>query len=150
MQYWFYHLEKTSTVAALVPLLERCLKNDWTCLIRAQNPETLVALDKELWTFQERLWLPHAIEGAEGVEPSEQPILLTTSLENNNFAQAVFLLEDAPLGDIDGIERAFYLIDGQDDEKVAAARKTYKAAKEAGFELSYWQQSEGGKWEMKG
>ena len=150
MQYWFYHLEKTSTVAALVPLLERCLKNDWTCLIRAQTPETLVALDKELWTFQERLWLPHAIEGAEGIEPSEQPILLTTSQENNNFAQAVFLLEDAPIGDIDGIERAFYLIDGQDDEKVAAARKTYKAAKEAGFELSYWQQSEGGKWEMKG
>ena len=148
MQYWFYHLEKTSTVAALVPLLERCLKNDWTCLIRAQNPETLVALDKELWTFQERLWLPHAIEGEEGVEPSEQPILLTTSQENNNFAQAVFLLEDAPIGDIDGIERAFYLIDGQDDEKVAAARKTYKAAKEAGFELSYWKQNAAGKWEQ--
>ena len=124
------------------------MKNDWTCLIRAQNPETLVALDKELWTFQERLWLPHAIEGAEGIEPSEQPILLTTSQENNNFAQAVFLLEDAPIGDIDGIERAFYLIDGQDDEKVAAARKTYKAAKEAGFELSYWKQNAAGKWEQ--
>ena len=94
MQYWFYHLENTSVVAALVPLLEKCLANDWNCLIRSKSPEILTQLDKELWTYQDRSWLPHAIEGADGVEPSDQPILLTISEENNNFSQAVFLLDE--------------------------------------------------------
>lgn len=149
MQYWFYHLERTSAVSALVPLLEKCLANDWACLIRAQNLETLKELDKSLWTFKENSWLPHAIEG-EGVEASEQPILLTVLPENNNFAQAVFLLEDAPLGNLEGVERAFYLIDGNDHNLVTKAREEFKRAKTEGFELSYWQQSESGKWEKKG
>lgn len=148
MQYWFYHLEQSSLEAALVPLLEKCLANDWACLIRAKNEETLISLDKSLWTFKENSWLPHAIE-KDDIEPTEQPILLTTSNENNNFAQALFLLEDADLGEIEGIERAFYLIDGNNNELVKAARIAYKNAKDNGFDLSYWQQDENGKWGKK-
>ncbi len=148
MQYWFYHLEQSSLEAALVPLLEKCLANDWACLIRAKNEETLISLDKSLWTFKENSWLPHAIE-KDDIEPTEQPILLTTSNENNNFAQALFLLEDADLGEIEGIERAFYLIDGNNNELVKAARIAYKNAKDNDFDLSYWQQDENGKWGKK-
>lgn len=148
MQYWFYHLERSSLEAALVPLLEKCLANDWPCLIRARSNETLELLDKSLWTFKENSWLPHAIE-KEGIEPTEQPILLTTSVENNNFAQAVFILEDAEIGDIEGIERAFYLIDGNNENMIKAARIAYKNAKDNGFDLSYWQQDENGKWGKK-
>lgn len=148
MQYWFYHLERSSIEAAIVPLLEKCLQNDWACLIRAQNASTLNDLDKKIWSFKPDSWLPHAIEG-EGVEASEQPILLTTSDENSNFSQAFFILENAPLGDIEGVERIFYLIDGNNEDLVKAARIEYKRAKEEGFELAYWQQNENGKWEKK-
>jgi DNA polymerase III subunit chi len=148
MQYWFYHLEKTTLEAAIAPLLEKCMQNDWACLVRAQNPQTLIELDKNLWASRPDSWLPHAIEN-DNCEASEQPILLTQELENNNFAQAIFIVENAPLGDIEGVERAFYFIDGNDNEAVKAARIEFKRAKEEGLDLSYWQQNESGKWEKK-
>lgn len=148
MEYWFYHLERASEIEALVPLLEKCRQHDYDCLIRATNQKTLEVLDKALWTYRENLWLPHAIED-DKIEPSEQPILLTLKEENNNFAQAVFIIEGAPLGDIEGIERAFYLIDGKNQDLVAKARIEYKRARDSGLSVSYWQQDETGRWNKK-
>lgn len=148
MEYWFYHLEKAKPEAILAQLLEKCLEKGWNCLVRAQNDETLEMLDKYLWTYKAEAFLPHAIE-SDKIEPSEQAILLTKLIENNNFAEALFLLEDAPLGDIEGLERTFYLIDGNNEESLSKARLEYKRAKTEGFNVSYWQQNENGKWEKK-
>ena len=40
------------------------------------------------------------------------------------------------------------MIDGRLDEEVAAARTRWKAYKDAGYEVTYWQQTENG-WEKK-
>lgn len=147
MQYWFYHLENSTLEAALVPLLEKCRAANMRSLIRVQNMDTLKKLDQYLWTYREDSWLPHAISGS-GVDDA-QPILLTTEPTNANNATSLFILENAPLGEIDGIERGFYMIDGNNPELVAAARIEYKSAKDKGFDVSYWQQNENGKWEKK-
>lgn len=147
MQYWFYHLEKSTLEAAIVPLLEKCIAAEMRVIIRCENLETLKRLDNFLWTYRENSWLPHGIEG--DCDASKQPILLTSEPVNSNGAEALFIIENAPLGETAGIERGFYMIDGNDHNLVTLARKEYKAAKEAGHDVSYWQQSESGKWEKK-
>ncbi len=147
MQYWFYHLEKSTLEAAIAPLLEKCIAANMRVLIRGENQETLKRLDAHLWTYRDDSWLPHGIEGE--IDAAHQPILLTNQSTNANGANALFIIENAPLGDISGIERGFYMIDGNDHNLVTLARKEYKAAKENGHDISYWQQSESGKWEKK-
>ena len=40
-------------------------------------------------------------------------------------------------------------LDGQDEEAVALGRARWKTYKEAGYALTYWQQTETGGWEQK-
>ncbi len=42
------------------------------------------------------------------------------------------------------------LFDGNDEEAVAAARDRWRAVKAAGYEATYWQQDEDGRWQRKG
>ena len=46
-------------------------------------------------------------------------------------------------------DRVVYLFDGRDAAAVAKAREHWKAAKGAGCEVTYWQQSSEGRWEKK-
>ena len=41
------------------------------------------------------------------------------------------------------------MFDGHDDEAVSAARQRWKAHKDSGHALTYWQQTERGGWEKK-
>jgi DNA polymerase-3 subunit chi len=42
-----------------------------------------------------------------------------------------------------------YLFDGRDEDALAQARQQWKTAKGAGLDVTYWQQSERGRWEKK-
>lgn len=149
MEYWFYHLERSSVEATLAPLLEKCQSRGWRAIVRSMDKEHLERLDNYLWTYRENAWLPHAMTG-EGVDEARQPILLTQGMINHNKAQALFLLDGAPLGDTIGVERTFLVFDGNNEEMLSKARAEWKRAKDLGYDLSYWQQSEDGKWEKKG
>ena len=46
-------------------------------------------------------------------------------------------------------ERIVLLFDGEDDEAVAAARARWGEAKAQGFEVTYWQPDEQGRWVKK-
>jgi len=41
------------------------------------------------------------------------------------------------------------LLDGRDEEALAAARKGWKEARDAGHDVTYWKQSAAGKWEKQ-
>ena len=46
-------------------------------------------------------------------------------------------------------QRIVLLFDGEDDDAVAAARGAWSEAKAKGFEVTYWQPDEQGRWEKK-
>ncbi len=60
-----------------------------------------------------------------------------------------FVVDGAAAASYEGLERVVYVFDGRDEEAVAAARANWKAAKAAGCAVTYWQQSESGRWEQK-
>jgi DNA polymerase-3 subunit chi len=60
----------------------------------------------------------------------------------------LFLVEGAETDRVSDYDRVFDLFDGNNSEAVAAARVRWKAAKDAGHSLAYWQQTESS-WQKK-
>ena len=141
----FYHLQRQPLEKVLPSLLERSLARGWRVVVQAASDERVDALDAQLWTYRDDSFLPHGT--ARDGEVAEQPILLTTSEHNQNKAQVRFLIEGAPLpSDAAGYERIVLLFDGEDDDAVASARACWGEVKAKGFEATYWQPDEQGRW----
>lgn len=147
----FYHLERKSLDAVLPGLIEKSLERGWRTLIRADTAERAEALDTLLWTYDDQTFLPHAQKG-EG-EPKDQPVLITTEEGNDNDANILFLVGGAPApawDSVTALTRIVLLFDGRDPVALDAARVSWRGAKEAGHEVTYWKESAAGKWEKQG
>ncbi|HYC98645.1 DNA polymerase III subunit chi [Brevundimonas sp.] len=142
---WFYHLERSTLDQVLPGLLEKTRERGWRALVRAAGGGLLDDMDERLWTYRDDSFLAHGL--ASEPEAARQPILLTDSTENPNGAQALFILDDAELGDTKGFDRCFIIFDGRNDTALAAARVRWKTLKDAGANLAYWKQSPEGRWE---
>ena len=143
----FYHLERTPLERVLPELLEKTMQRGWRAVVQAGSQERVEALDTALWTYRDDSFLPHGTV-SDG-PPEEQPILLTTGPDTLNGATIRFFVDGSDADDLFPYERAVYLFDGRDEAAVARARAQWSNAKEAGHEVTYWQQSEHGKWERK-
>lgn len=139
---WFYHLEQTPLERALPELLEKTLARGWRALVRTGDLARLAPLDALLWTYRDESFLPHG--PADGADAERQPVLLTTEAENANGAQALFLIDDAEPGDLDGYARCVLMFDGRDEAELASARRRWAAFRQGGLTLSYWKQEPGG------
>ena len=130
----------------LPQLLEKSLERGWRVVVQTSLEERVDALDAHLWTFAEESFLPHGT--FREATAAEQPVLLTLHDHNPNAAVVRFLIDRAPVpADADTYERVVLLFDGDDEEAVAAAREQWKAAAARGFEVTYWQADEAGRWQ---
>lgn len=144
----FYHLERQPLEAVLPKLLERSLDRGWKAVVQTMTRERLEAIDGLLWTYDDQSFLPHAADSEP--EAADEAIVLTTADTNPNSAEVRFVVEGAPLPvDLSPYQRVVLIFDGADEEAVGAARRSWKELRAAGHELTYWQQSEAGRWEKK-
>ena len=144
---WFYHLERTALEHALSGLLDKTLAKGWRALVRTAGPDRADQIDQALWTYKDDSFLPHGLDG----EPlsDRQPILITHGEANSNQAQALFLLDGAEPGALDGFERCIILFDGRDDAALSVARGRWKSLKEGGLQVSYWRENPERGWEKQ-
>jgi len=144
---WFYHLERTALDQALPELLDKTLQKGWKALVRTSDPNRLEHLDGWLWSYREDSFLPHGLAS----EPmaDRQPILLTDKADNANAAQAVFLIDGADAGPLDGVQRCILMFDGRDEAATAEARGRWRVFKAAGHPVSYWRQGAERGWEKQ-
>lgn len=143
----FYHLEHQPLDKVLPNLLEKTIERGWRAVVQAGSAERLDALCSSLWTYRDESFLAHGRAG-DG-HAAHQPIWLTTGDDNPNGAGVRFMVDGAETTSFKGYVRIVYLFDGSDDAALARARAQWKAVKTAGLTASYWQQSEGGRWEKK-
>jgi DNA polymerase III subunit chi len=143
----FYHLQRASLEDTLPVILERAYGRGERTLVMAGSPERVEALAAHLWTYKPESFLPHgtAKDGHSGA----QPIYLTAEAENPNAAKLLILCDGAARADCGDFPLVCEMFDGNDEMAVAAARERWKAYKEAGHKLVYFQQSPAGKWEEK-
>ena len=142
----FYHLQGGQRLDGVLPtLLERSLERGWRVVVQGASEERMEALDAHLWTYRDDSFLPHGTWRE--TEAAEQPILLAMTESNPNGASVRFLIDGAPLPpDAEAYERVVLVFDGNDDDAVAVARAQWTAAKERGFEATYWQPDDSGRW----
>ena len=143
----FYHLTRSTVDQALPDLLERTLSRGWRAVVKGRDEAEVESLNERLWTFRSESFLPHST-AKEGCA-EDQPVWLTTAEENPNKAQVLFLLDGVETEMLDDYELVCSLFDGNDSDRVAAARGRWTAYKQAGHQLAYWQQGEKG-WTNKG
>ena len=145
----FYHLQGQRLDRVLPTLLERSLERGWRIVVQAASDERVEALDAHLWTYRDDGFLPHGTD-RDG-EAQAQPVLITVHERNPNGAEVRFLVDGAPLpADAAAYHRIVVLFDGEDPDAVAHARERWSEARTAGFDVTYWQPDEHGRWQRMG
>jgi DNA polymerase III subunit chi len=144
----FYQLKGQRLEQVLPALLLKSLERGWRVVVQAVSEERIEALDAHLWTWRDDAFLPHGTWREP--DASEQPVLLTPNGENPNRAAVRFLVEGAELpADASAYQRLVLLFDGEDPDALAAARQRWVKVKNDGFEVTYWQADENGRWQRQ-
>ena len=143
----FYHLERQSLEAVLPTLLEKTLERGWRAVVQAGSVERVEALNQLLWTYRDDSFLPHGAAG-DGHAPM-QPVYLTDDTDRPNEPAVRFLVDGADIETADGYVRVVYLFAGQAHETLQRVRAAWTRFKSQGANLSYWQQSEDGRWQKR-
>jgi DNA polymerase-3 subunit chi len=144
----FYHLQNMTIENVLPPLLEKSLERGWRVVVQSTSPERADALDAHLWTYRDDSFLPHATWRVG--DAADQPIVLAVEAHNPNAAQVRFLIDNAALPeDSDSYQRMVLLFNGDDSDALVAARSAWADCKARGFEVTYWQADERGRWQRR-
>jgi len=143
----FYHLSEKRLEDVLPGLLQKCLERGWSVVVQAVSNERVQALDAHLWAWHDEGFLPHGAT-RDGTEQM-QPVWLTTQQDNPNNATVRFMIEGAQPPDLSSYTRGIYIFDGHNAEDVDEARRRWNTEKDAGHDITYWQQNPRGGWEKK-
>lgn len=143
----FYHMTRTTLEQALPLMLEKTLERGQRAVVRAGSEARVEALSTRLWTYHDRAFLPHGT--VKDGRAERQPVWLTVEDEAPNGAEVLFLTDGATSQKVGDYALCVLLFDGGDDEALAQARSQWKALKELGHEVTYWQQDDEGRWSQK-
>lgn len=144
----FYHLQNVTVESVLPPLLEKSLERGWRVVVQSTSEERADALDAHLWTYRDDSFLPHATWRV--ADAAEQPVVLAIEADNPNRANVRFLVDNAALPqDAASYERMVLLFNGDDEEALALARAAWSDCKARGFDVTYWQADERGRWQKR-
>jgi DNA polymerase-3 subunit chi len=143
----FYHLTESTLEDALPPLLEKSVERGWRVVVQLGSEERRDALDAHLWTFRDDSFVGHGVDS--DAAAAEQPVLLTTGDGNGNAATVRFIVDGAAPPPLETYERGVFMFDGHDQSQLDSARAYWKQMKAAGHAVTYWQQTDGRRWERK-
>ena len=148
----FYQLRRTPLETALPKLLEKVLESDRRALVLAASEERAEALNAALWTYDRGSFLPHGT--ARDGRPERQPILLATddATANGatpNGAHVAVMVDGVAPADPGRFERCLDIFDGSDAAALKAARARWRAHRDRGDTVTYWEQTQSGSWERR-
>ncbi len=143
----FYHLQRQSQEQVLPLLLSKALERGHKIVVKLIDERAVEQMNEHLWTFNPNSFLPHG--SAKDGNEDQQPIWLTAKDENPNGADVLILGEGAESTMQGDFKLCCEMLNGHDEQAVAAARVRWKAYKDKDFDVTYWQQSDVGGWEQK-
>ncbi len=143
----FYQLRRTPLEKALPKLLEKVLESGRRAVVLAASAERAEALNAALWTYEQGSFLPHGT--ARDGRPERQPVFLASEDANPNGAQIAVMVDGVAPADPGSFERCLDMFDGADSAALQAARARWRAHRERGDTVTYWEQTGSGAWERK-
>lgn len=143
----FYHLQHQSQERVLPILLSKALERGHRIILKFADEQSVLHYNEFLWTYAPESFLPHGCK-KDGCAAA-QPIWLTAEDENPNKADVLILTQGVESEMQGQFSLCCEMLNGQSEEAVRAARSRWKAYKEKGFDVTYWQQDDRGVWEKK-
>lgn len=143
----FYHLTRSGPAQLLQTLLGKSLQAGWRVEVRGRDRARQAALDETLWLAEG--FLPHGLAG--GAHDARQPVLLTVQGQAaGNDPLCLVVLDGADVAgtEVQALERACIVFDGNDPDALARARDQWRALKSEGVTAEYWSEADG-RWERK-
>jgi len=133
----FELLDRPDRVEGICKLLLRRARLTPHLLILCPDDGFAAQLDERLWTIHPESFLAHAIVTDDVQTNSQQPILLSTSINRDN-QPAVLVnggLEIPP--DVSGFAHIVDFVDGWDEQLKQAARERFRTYRQMGLEPTY-------------
>ena len=143
----FYHLQNQNIEQALPALVTKALAQGYRIVIKTADEKAAEFLNEYLWTYNAESFLPHGT-AKDGFE-QRQPVFLTSTNDNPANAEVLIVAGGETPEDLSAYTLACEMLDGKNDSAIADARTRWKAYKQAGHNITYWQQTPQGGWEEK-
>lgn len=144
----FYHLVTQGLEQALPAILMKALSGGKRIVVRFADEGEVKHFNEHLWTYNPDSFLPHG--AANDTHAAMQPVLLTSAAVNPNAADMLVLCNQESVPEnISEFTLCCDFLDGRNDAAVQAGRARWKAYKEAGHTVTYFQQTDTGGWEQK-
>jgi DNA polymerase-3 subunit chi len=141
----FYHLVTTTLEETLSKILLKILNQHEKSVILFRNDDRMLSVDKYLWSFSSTHIIPHGT--CYDDYKDQQPIYLTTKIENPNKAR-ILIVTDVSLDLIyDDFSHVIFMFDGNTENELDTARTKWHKLKENYSELSYYKQDTSGAWQ---
>lgn len=144
----FYHLEHSTLDKALPAITMKAWQSGKRVAIRVPDKKEAARLDDLLWTFHPDVFLPHGMAGDKN--DARQPVLLNSGQGNENDAEILILTHGCTENDLSPYGMVCEMLDGRVESQITEARQRWKAYKDSGHDLTYWQQDQNGKWNKRG
>lgn len=138
----FYHLSLKEPEKAACKILEKCHQNNAKVLVRVMDHAKQESLNKTLWTFAQKLFIPHCSADDENIEA--HPIYITTGKENPIKADMLMLIDT-----LDGVYEDFQRIFVMFTEASEGFKVAYHKLKTPNNIINYYTQNSKGVWEQK-
>lgn len=140
----FYQLGRDPVERVVPALAARALESGARVLVVSHDPQQRVALSDALWA-REGGFLAHGETGAP--HAARQPILLGEALDASNGATIALLADGEWRDGAEAWDRVLLLFAAEQTE---AARGLWRQLKGSGYALRFFQQGDGGRWEVRG
>lgn len=143
----FYHLSTQTLDQALPAILTKALDAGHRILVKCADETQAARLSDHLWTYRPDSFLPHGTK--KDGHADAQPVYLSAGNDNPNAANVLILTGGTSAEDVSTFTLCCEMLDGHDGEAVDAARGRWKIYKDAGHDVTYYQQTDTGGWEKK-
>lgn len=144
MQIDFYQLGRDPVERVVPALAARALETGARVMVVAHDPQQRAALSEALWA-REGDFLAHGESGAP--HAARQPILLDETLDASSGASIALLADGEWREEAEAWDRALLLFAADQTE---GARGLWRRLKDSGHALRFFQQGDGGRWEVRG
>ncbi|WP_303720935.1 DNA polymerase III subunit chi [Malonomonas rubra] len=128
----FAKLERQEKARLLCSLAEEQLNGGKRVLIKVQDDNQAVSLDRFMWTWDRGAFLPHAFDNG-SVDCIEEPIVITVAEENSNAAPVLIMGQPCSLDFIQRFELVIDFAEVYDKHLAALSRDRFRLYREHGF-----------------
>lgn len=143
----FYHMEQSTIDVSLPAITAKAAQSGKKIIIKTSDKKEVKRLSDLLWSYRADSFLAHGMDGED--RAASQPIFVTAKNDNVNDAKILIMTNGSTSEDLEPFDLVCEMLDGRVESQISDARARWKIYKEAGHDLTYWQQDENGAWRKK-